>query len=68
MGATKHIKSAMLEKDIKPGELAARLEKIPQTFYNMLNRDTMKFSDVEKIADAMNCDVVLRDRETGKTF
>ena len=68
MGATKHIKSAMAYKDIKSGEIAAKLDRLPQTFYNMLNRDAMRFSEVEQIADVLGCDVVLQDRITGKTF
>ena len=68
MGATVHIKAAMLNKGIKSGELAEKLGKIPQTFYNMLTRDTMKFADVEQIADILGCDVVLVDRETKKIY
>ena len=68
MGATVHIKTAMVVKGVKSGDLAEQLEKIPQTFYNMLNRDSMRFSEVEAIADALGCDVVLRDRETGRIF
>lgn len=68
MGAAKHIKTALLDKELKPGALAAMLGVNPQVFYNKLSRDTMTFSDAEKIADAIGCDVVLRDRETGKTY
>lgn len=68
MGASKHIKIAMASKNIKPGAVADALGVPAQTFYNKINRDTMKFSDVETIAAALGCDVVLIDKETGKTY
>ena len=68
MGASKHIKICMTDKGIKPGEVASALGYDPQAFYNKVNRDTMKFADVEKIADIMECDVLLVDRKTGKTY
>lgn len=68
MGAAKHIKIAMANKDIKPGEVAERLNMPPQTFYNKLSRDTMKYADVETIADAIGCDVRLVDRSSGDLY
>ena len=68
MGAALHIKAAMLYKGIRQNELAESMGRIPQTFYNMLNRDAFRFSEVETIADALGCDVVLVDRKTGQCF
>lgn len=68
MGASKHIKIAMTDKEKKAGEIAEMIGLPAQTFYNKLSRDTMKFDDVEKIADLLGCDVVLRDRESGKFY
>lgn len=68
MGATKHIKMAMTDKDIKPRQLADRLGMIPQTLYNKLSRDSMTFTDAEAIADMLDCDIVLIDRKTGKRY
>lgn len=68
MGASKQIKQVMIEKNIKVGELAGKIGMNPQPFSTKLYRDTMSFSDVEKIADALGCDVKLVDRETGKEF
>jgi len=69
MGASKHIKIAMTDKNIKPGAVAAVLGyDDKQVFYNKISRDTMKFDDVEKIADALGCDVVLIDRVTKKVY
>lgn len=70
MGATKHIKMALLDKDktIKDLHDLTGTESPLQSLYNQFNRDTWKYSDVERLADLIGCDVVLRDRETGKTY
>lgn len=68
MGAAKNIKAAMLYKDIKQKEFAASLGRDPQTFYNMLSRDVFRWSEAEKIADALGCDIVFRDRVTGQLY
>lgn len=68
MGASKHIKIAMTDKNIKPGAVASVLGYDNQVFYNKISRDTMKFEDVEKIADVLGCDVVLVDRITKKIY
>lgn len=68
MGAATHIKAALLYKDIKQIDFAQRIGKSPQTFYNLLTRDTMKYSEAEKMADALGCDIVFRDRVTGQLY
>ena len=68
MGATKHIKRILFEKDLKTADLAVKINKPLQSVYNQLNRDTWKFSEVEKIADSLNCDIVFIDRETKQTY
>lgn len=68
MGASKHIKRVLFEKEIKTADLAGKIDKPLQSLYNQLNRDTWKFSEVEKIADCLNCDVVFIDRDTKKVY
>ena len=68
MGASKQIKQVMIEKNIKVGELAERIGMKPQPLSTKLYRDTMSYADVEKIADALGCDIKIIDRETGKEF
>ena len=68
MGASKKIKQVMIEKNIKVGELAERIGMKPQPLSNKLFRDTMSYTDVEEMADALGCDVKIVDRETGKEF
>lgn len=68
MGASRKIKTVAMAKGIKTKDLAEAYGDLTQTFYNKLHRDTMKYDEVEKIADALGCDVVFRDRETGKIY
>lgn len=69
MGASKKIKIALYDKGIKQMDFAKFLGyKSINSFYNMLNRDNMTYAVVEKWADALGCDVVLRDRESGKIY
>lgn len=69
MGASKKIKKALIDKGIKQKELAEVLGyKSINSLYNMLNRDNMTFENAERWANAIGCDVVLRDRETGKIY
>lgn len=68
MGASLLIKTVMLQKGIKLGELARRTDYSPQTLSVKLNRDAMSFEATQKLADALGCDVVLRDRESGKIY
>ncbi len=68
MGASILIKTAMLQKGIKLGELAKRTNYNPQALSVKLNRDSMNFDGVQQLADALGCDVVLRDRASGKIY
>ena len=66
MEAKAVIKSAMKQQKIKSGMLAELLGMQRQAFYNKLNRGTMSANFFIEIADALGCDVVFRDRETGE--
>lgn len=69
MGASKKIKMVLLDKDMKKKDFAAMLGYEGQnTIYNMLGRDKMSYEAVEKWLDALGCDIVFRDRETGKIY
>lgn len=68
MGASEHITKALKAKKIKKNKLAEMIGKTPRTVYNTLDRDAMTYTMVELYADALGCDVVLRDRETGEIY
>lgn len=68
MGASQKLKDALRYKKITQIELAERTGKDLQALRNMLYRDNMTYATVEGLADALGCDVVLRDRKTGKLY
>lgn len=69
MGASKKIKMALLDKGMTQKELSDRLGYVGKnTMYNLLGRDSLSFATVEKWADILGCDVVLRDRVSGKIY
>ena len=68
MGASKQIKQVMIEKNVKINELAEKIGMKAQPLSNKLYRDTMSYTDVEAIANALGCDVKIIDRDTGKQF
>ena len=68
-GATIHIEMVAKVKGMslkRLGDLHGDTKR--NVFYNKLHRDTMKFKEVEEIADILDCDVVLRDRKTGAIY
>lgn len=68
MGARKKLKMAMLDKGVKQAELAEKTGKKLQTIRNTFSNDSMTYATVEQFADILGCDVVLRDRKTGKLY
>jgi hypothetical protein len=68
MGVKKKIKIVMIDKNIKTAQMAAGLGINYQSFVNKVNRDTMSYKDAEEIANLLNCDIVFRDRATGKIY
>ena len=68
MSVSTRIKQVMLDKPIKVNELAKLLEMNSQVVSNKLYRDKMSFADAEKILNVLDCDIVIRNRETGKEY
>lgn len=74
MGASKQLRQIIKDKGIKFKEFAkeynpeSKSEYKTQLVSNMLTRDNMTFATVEDMADILGCDVVFRDRETGKIY
>ena len=68
MDAKTIIKIAMKQRSVKSGMLADSLGMKHQAFYNKINRGTMSANFLIEIANAMNCDIVFRDRETGAIY
>lgn len=68
MGASKRIRMAMIDKGIKPRHLEQTTGIKSQLISNSLNKDNMTFKRVEMLAEALGCEVVLRDKETGRIY
>lgn len=62
------LRSVMAKKGIKIGQLAEDLGENRQSFANWMQYNKMTLSKFANVADALNCDVVLVDRDTGETF
>ena len=68
MGASKHIKRILFEREMRVEDLGVIIGKPTQSLHNQLSRDTWKFAEVESIADKLGCDIVLVDRLTGQRY
>lgn len=64
----KYINHCLTERNISQAELARRLGQTPQNFNQKMNSRTFNAIDLQEIANALGCDLVLRfvDRATGK--
>lgn len=65
---SKKIKMAMIDKEISAQDLADDLGCARQSVYNAIARDNFTSAKLEEIAAVLGCDVVLRDRKTGKIY
>lgn len=68
MGAKEKIRRAARRKKETYESIAKKLKMPLQSYANRLARNKMSFDYVEKVADALGCDVVFLDRETGEIF
>ncbi len=74
MRASRKLKMIMADKGMKINQLSEMVGKSPQTLYNTFYNDEktkrsgMTFEKVAELADALGCDIVFKDRETGKEY
>lgn len=68
MDVGQKIKVICADKCITQKELAKKHGDIYQTWSNKMNRNTMRFSEVERIMDELDCDIVFVDRKTKKIY
>lgn len=62
------IKQILIDKDMTQKDIAKIHGDLYQTWANKLSRNTMKFSEVEKIMDELDCDIVFVDRKSKKVY
>lgn len=68
MGASKKLRMLMIDKEVSQKEFAEMIGKSLNNVRNTLYNDNFKMETLEAWADALGCDVVLRDRKTGKLY
>ena len=62
------LKQICLDKNMTLAELANMYGMETKAFYVKLNRNSMSFDTAEQIMDVLDCDVVFKDRKTGKEY
>ena len=68
MSANTKIKQVLLEKNITVTQLAEKMGITQQALSQKLYRNTFSYSEFEKIADLLDCDVVVTMRDAKKSF
>lgn len=68
MIVTLKIKQILKEKGMTQKDLAKIHGDLYGTFKNKMSRNTMKFSEVDKIANELDCDIAFIDRKTRKVY
>lgn len=71
MSMTEKIRIALVKRgNMSETQLAKRLGTTPQNLHNKMKRDNFTISDLEKIAEALDCRLAVDfvDVETGKAL
>lgn len=69
MSAAKKIKILLVEREMTLTDLSKLLNKSLSTMSSKMKRDNFSEKDLQKIAEVLNfdCEIVFKDKETGKT-
>lgn len=62
------LKQILSDKGMTMKDLAKMHGSLYGSFKNKMCRNTMKFSEVEKLADELGCDIAFIDRKTRKVY
>lgn len=68
MGATKKIKKILIDKDMTQNDFAKAIGKDAQQTKNALYRDTFQYNLLEQWLEAIDCEIVFRDRKSGRLY
>ena len=68
MDTKKVINQLLLERHTNIGEMAEKLDMLPQSLRNKISRGNYSFADFEKMMDILECDVQVITRDTKKVF
>lgn len=67
MAGAKVVKQLLTEFDMTSKELALLLDMSPQGLSNKMSRDSFSYADVSKIADILECKLIVKTKD-GKEF
>ncbi len=63
----KEIKKTIIDNNYTQKEIADKLGMLPQTYNTLINKKNFSFADMQRICDAMGCDlyidIVAREKE-----
>lgn len=68
MSVTKVIKNILGDKKISQVELAEKVNVTKQNLSNKMNRDNFSTIELVEIADALNMNLLLKDKTDGKEY
>ncbi len=68
MSVTKVIKNILGDKHISQVELAEKVNVTKQNLSNKMNRDNFSTIELVEIADALNMNLLLKDKTDGKEY
>lgn len=68
MGMAATIKQILKDQKISQIELANRVGCSKQTVYNVMHQDSMSLQTLEKYVEALGCEILIRDKDTGKFY
>ena len=62
------LKQICIEKEMTLADLADKYGMNHNAFYVKLSRNNLRFDTVEQLADCLDCDVAIVDRNTKKVY
>lgn len=68
MGASKKIKKILIDREMTQSQFADAIGKDHQQLKNALCRDTFNYNALEKWLEAIDCEIVFRDRTSGRLY
>ena len=68
MGASKKIKKILIDRDMTQAQFADAIGKDRQQTKNALCRDTFNYNMLEQWLDAIDCEIVFRDKTSGRLY
>lgn len=68
MEVNRKIKMVAADRGMPLKDLASKIGLEQHVFATKMSRGIVKISDLEQIFDALDCDIVIVDRKTGKIY